>query len=78
MMPKPKKKTPKPDAGYFIETPCSCGDRIRTWILADRRDYIDADGNPVRHGERVSKCFKCWSDKTDMVAELIARGGKLR
>lgn len=76
-MPKPKKKTPKPDAGYFIETRCECGGRIRTWMLLNHKDYIDGDGNPVRRGERAAKCFSCWKDKTGMVAELIARGGKL-
>ncbi len=73
-MARTKKQTQKPDVGYFIETRCECGGKIRTWILPDRKDYIDADGNPVRHGERVAKCLTCWKDKTGMVAELIARG----
>ena len=73
-MPKPKKKTPKHDVGYTIATPCKCGGRIRTWILPDRKDYVDDDGNAVRHGERVAKCFSCWQDRTAMVAELIAGG----
>lgn len=73
-MPKTKKQTPKPDTGYYIVGPCSCGGRIRTWILHDRKDYVDDNGNPVRHGDRVAKCLTCWEDKTGMVAELIARG----
>ena len=75
-MARTKKQTPKPDAGYFIEPRCECGGRIRTWVYPSFKDYVDDDGNPVRHGERVAKCFTCWKDKTGMVAELIARGSR--
>ena len=77
-MARTKKQTPKPDAGYYIEAPCSCGGRIRTWLLPDRKDFMGTDGNPVRHGERVAQCFTCWNDKTGMVAELVARGGAVK
>lgn len=73
-MARTKKQTPKLDTGYYIAGPCSCGGRIRTWILPDRKDYVDDNGNPVRHGDRVAKCLTCWKDKTGMVAESIARG----
>jgi len=74
LLPKPKKQAPPRDSGYSIAERCECGGKIRTWIEPDRKDYIDPDGNPVRHGERIAKCLSCWKDRTGMVAELIARG----
>lgn len=74
MTAKSNKRKPANDPGYLVNAPCPCGGKIRTWVYPSFKDYVDDDGNPVRHGERVAKCFTCWNDKTGMVAELIARG----